>query len=91
MLRTRWLLCRRVMPPCSVDLLLLEILLLFLELVEKIGPFPVKLLRRELPSLELLHLLLAHVLGPLTLTKMLPQFGDARPPDLLFLQRDAVP
>lgn len=73
----------------SVDLLILllspEAFLLLSELVQKVASFAEKLLRRQLPVLELLHFLLAQAACRLPLTKLLTELIDTCPPNLLFL------
>lgn len=87
---------RDVLNVCPVELLILLLLglepfLLLLEFVQKIASLTVKLLRRKLSVLEILHLLLAQIARSLPLTELLAQLSNPYPTELLFLQRNTVP
>ena len=78
-----------ILRPGPIELLLLlEGLLLLSELVEEVAAFAIELLRRKLPSLQLLHILLAHILA---LVHVLTHLIDPGSSDFLLLQSDAIP
>lgn len=83
-------LSRHMLLHTSSLLLGLEGILLFLEFVQEVASLAVKLLRRKLPVLELLHLLLSHISRRLTRRKLLSEIRDSRPSDLLLLKRDPI-
>lgn len=68
-----------------------KLFLLLLEVAEETRAFAKQLFRRELTTLEVLHLLIGHIPSTLALRKRLLQLVHFHLPKLLLLQRQAIP